>query len=74
MARRIFDTIQFLQMAKITRPTFIKWQEQGLIPKRKIGNAYYFLQEDIDAIPKIKKHMKSRMLNGYKMRKDLKAK
>jgi len=71
MPRRLFDTLQFIQIAKISRQTLIKWQKMDLIPKRKIGNGYYFLQEDIDAVPKIKKHMRSRMLNGYKMRKDL---
>jgi len=49
-----------------------KWQKMGLIPRRTIGNAYYFLQEDINLVPRIKDHMKANMQSGYKMRKDLK--
>ena len=69
---RLFDSIQFCKIAKITRPTMNKWQKMGLIPRRTIGNAYYFLQEDINLVPRIKDHMKANMQSGYKMRKDLK--
>lgn len=72
MPNRLFDTIQFCERAKITRPTLIKWQKMQLVPSRKIGNAFYFLQEDIDKVPEIKRYMNQRMRSGYKMRTDLK--
>ena len=67
---RLFDTLQFMQLAGITRPTMMSWQRQKFLPSRKIGNAFYFLQEDLDKVPEIKAEMRRRMGEGFKFRKN----
>ena len=71
---RFFDTKQFVEIAKISRVTMIKWQRLGLLAKRKLGQSYYFIQEDIDNIPNIRGVMREHEKNGWKNRKDLKLK
>jgi len=70
---RIYDTIQFLKLADISKPTLIKWQKLGFLPIRRIGNAGYFKESDLSRVPTIKKKMVKRMQNGSKMRKTKKT-
>ncbi len=63
---RFYDTLQFQKFAKVSANTIYKWQKIGMLPKRNLGRALYFLDEDIQKVPLIKKMRNKRMVEAHK--------
>jgi len=70
---RIYDAQQFMELAKITRPTLIKWQRMGLLERKILGNnkkALMFNDDDLKLVPSIKAQMELRKSTHNHKQKD----